>query len=204
MQFTASAELHEKLERLRALMRTQIPDSDLNAIIEAAVTEKLERLETRRFAATSHPRKTLSKTDTSPTSRHIPAAVRRAVRERDGDRCVYVDASGRRCSERHRLEYHHRRPFGMGGDHRPSPWDSCARHNDHLAGRLQTGSDGSVQTIRITGSGEVRPTSRRMDPRTGARRRAATLGEASRVRTHPRQNNLQTPLTADDERLDVR
>lgn len=47
VQFTASARLHEKLERLQALMRSQVPDGDLGAIIEAAVTEKLERLEAR-------------------------------------------------------------------------------------------------------------------------------------------------------------
>jgi predicted DNA-binding transcriptional regulator YafY len=94
VQFTASAELHDKLERLRALMRSQVPDGDLAAVIEQAVTEKLERLEARRFARTSAPRSVLSETDTSPSSRHIPAAVRRAVRERDGNRCRYVDVSG--------------------------------------------------------------------------------------------------------------
>ena len=134
MQFTASARLHEKLERLRALMRSQVPDGDLGAIIEAAVTEKLERLEARRFAATSRPRKNLSKADTSPASRHIPAPVRRAVRERDGNRCGYVDAAGRRCDERDRLEYHHLHPFGLGGDHRPENIRlMCGAHNAYLA-----------------------------------------------------------------------
>jgi hypothetical protein len=134
VQFTASAGLHEKLERLRALMRGQVPDGDLGAIIEAAVTEKLERLEARRFASSRHPRKALSKADTSPVSRHIPAPVRRAVRERDEGRCRYVDAAGRRCEQRDRLEYHHRHPFGMGGDHRPENIRlMCKAHNTYLA-----------------------------------------------------------------------
>ena len=134
VQFTASARLHEKLERLRALMRSQVPDGDLGAIIEAAVTEKLERLEARRFAATSHPRKSLAKADTSPASRHIPAPVRRAVCDRDGNRCGYVDAAGRRCDERDRLEYHHLHPFGLGGDHRPENIRLvCVQHNLYLA-----------------------------------------------------------------------
>jgi hypothetical protein len=134
VQFTASARLHEKLERLRALMHSQVPDGDLGAIIEAAVTEKLERLEARRFAATSRPRKSLAETDISAASRHVPAAVRRAVGERDGDRCVYVAASGRRCDERHRLEYHHRHPFALGGDHRPESLGLvCKAHNNYLA-----------------------------------------------------------------------
>jgi len=134
VQFTASARLQEKLERLRALMRSQVPDGDLGTIIEAAVTEKLERLEARRFAATTRPRKDLSTTDTSPSSRHVPAAVRRAVRERDGGRCRYIDDSGRRCEERHPLEYHHIHPFGLGGDHRPENVRlMCAQHNAYLA-----------------------------------------------------------------------
>jgi hypothetical protein len=134
VQFTASAGLYEKLERLRALMRSRVPDGDLGTIIEAAVTEKLERLEARRFAATSHPRKSLSETDTSSASRHIPAAVRRAVRERDGNRCRYVDATGRRCGERGRLEFHHLHPFGVGGDHRPENVRlMCRAHNAYMA-----------------------------------------------------------------------
>ena len=55
VQFTASAELRDKLDRLRALMRSSVPDGDLAAIIDAAVTEKLERLEARRFGRTKAP-----------------------------------------------------------------------------------------------------------------------------------------------------
>ena len=87
VQFTASAQLHQRLERLRALMRSQVPDGDLAQIIERAVSEKIERLESRRFAKTSRPQKSLDESDTSPVSRQIPAAVRRAVYERDRGRC---------------------------------------------------------------------------------------------------------------------
>jgi hypothetical protein len=114
-QFTGSATLKGKLERLQALMRSRGSDGDLAAIIEAAVTEKLERLEAKRFAQTSVPRRTLKQTATAPRSRHIPAAVRRAVVERDGKRCRFADAQGRRCSERNRLDFHHVYPFGRGG-----------------------------------------------------------------------------------------
>jgi hypothetical protein len=134
VQFTASAALHEKLERLRALMQRQVPDGDLAAIIEQAVTEKLERIEARRFGAVKTPRKRLAETDTSASSRHVPAAVKREVAKRDGMRCRYVDEQGRRCSERHRLEFHHRHPFGLGGDHRPSAIClMCKTHNQLLA-----------------------------------------------------------------------
>ena len=134
VQFTASAGLRDKLERLTALMRSSVPDGDLAAIIEHAVTEKLERLEARRFARTNAPRKCLSDSDTSPSSRHIPAAVRRMVHERDGGRCRYVDGQGHRCAARGDVEFHHRRPFGHGGDHSPEGISLlCRTHNRYLA-----------------------------------------------------------------------
>jgi hypothetical protein len=72
-------------------MRPSVPDGDLGAIVEQAVTEKLQRLEARRFARTPAPRKTLLQSETSPTTRQIPAAVKRAVYERDAGRCRYQD-----------------------------------------------------------------------------------------------------------------
>ncbi|HEY8233358.1 MAG TPA: hypothetical protein VIJ10_11910 [Vicinamibacteria bacterium] len=139
VQFTASAELHDQLERLAALMRSEVPDGDIAAIIGRAVAEKLERLEARRFAKTAAPRKAtprkeVSHGDSSRPSRYIPAAVRRAVRARDGDRCRFVDEQGRRCPERQRLEFHHRHPYGMGGDHSPENISLlCPAHNLYLA-----------------------------------------------------------------------
>jgi hypothetical protein len=186
VQFTASAQLKDKLERLQALLRSEVPDGDLGALIERAVTEKLERLEARRFAktrararrttaaqsstaaqthtftqattapqpapqpaiqtqtqaqtqtATAAARTPRSSTLPSPGARghvrHIPAAIRRAVHERDAGRCRYVDETNRRCPERHRLEYHHIHPFGMGGGHTPENLRLlCRTHNFYLA-----------------------------------------------------------------------
>lgn len=135
VQFTASAALREKLERLQALMRSTVPDGDLASIIENAVSEKLERLEARRFALTRKPRQTLAESDTTASSsRHIPAAVKRVVIERDGNRCRFTDAQGRRCSECRRLEFHHRHPHGFGGDRSPENIALvCHTHNTYLA-----------------------------------------------------------------------
>ena len=130
VQFTASAELKDKIERLRGLM----PERDLAAIIEEAVTEKLERLEAKRFGRTKAPRKSLEQTDTSPSSRYIPAPVRREVSERDGNQCTFLDANGRRCSERQALQFHHDDPFAKGGDHSPENIQlMCLTHNQYLA-----------------------------------------------------------------------
>jgi hypothetical protein len=115
-------------------MLSQMPDGHLAAVLEAAVTEKLERLEARRFALTNHPRKGLADTDTTAASRYIPAAVRRAVRTRDGHQCRFVDASERRCEERRHLRYHHVHPYGMGGGHTVENLKlMCRRHDEYLA-----------------------------------------------------------------------
>ena len=134
VRFDASAELRDKLERLQALMRSSVPDGDLAKIIDLAVTEKLERLEAKRFAKTKRPRTRVAQADTKPRSRYIPAAVRRFVEKRDGGRCTYRDKLGRRCTQRHDLEFHHQGAFGRGGDHSPENLAlMCRVHNALLA-----------------------------------------------------------------------
>ena len=130
VEFTAGAALREKLQRLQALMGS----GDLAEAIEAAVSEKLERLEARRFGTTSKPRQDVADVDPTPASRHIPAAIRRAVYERDGGQCRYTGAGGQRCPERVHLEFHHRRPFGLGGDHAlDNVGLLCTAHNALMA-----------------------------------------------------------------------
>jgi len=89
-------------------MSAAVPDGDLATLIEDAVTDKIARLEAQRLGASRTPRRTVGESDT--------AAVKRAVRERDGDRCAYVDEYGRRCTERNHLQFQHRVPHGFGGD----------------------------------------------------------------------------------------
>jgi hypothetical protein len=146
VQFTASATLRDKLERLRALMRPTLPDGDLAAVIEEAITEKLQRLEARRFGQTERPRRAPTARAAATGSRHIPAAIRRTVRQRDGDRCRYVDAEGRRCTARERLEFHHRHPFAHGGEHKAENISLlCRTHNAYLA-RIDYGETNGMET----------------------------------------------------------
>ena len=99
VQFTASAEFHHKLERLRALMGSRGPDGDLAAVIEQAVTEKLERLEARRFARTKAPRKGPAKTKTEETrpSPHRASFPRRRSSTRLPPRATSPRPSGVPC-----------------------------------------------------------------------------------------------------------
>jgi hypothetical protein len=132
VQFTASAELREKLERLQRLM--QVPTGDLAEVIDRLVTEKLERLERKRFGVAKGPRKGVAQGSLRRRARYIPAPIRRAVYARDGGRCRYTDGQGRQCQERDRLEYHHRYPHGLGGDESLRNLSLlCPAHNQYLA-----------------------------------------------------------------------
>src|SRR5262245_2887862 len=141
VQFTAGAELHDKLERLRALLRHEIPDGDLAVVIDKAVTEKLERLEARRFARVKSPRKEAARREPALASRYLSAAVRRAVDLRDKGQCRFVDAQGRRCPERNQLEYHHRLPYGRGGGPGLSNICLMCRTHNRLMAELDYGEE---------------------------------------------------------------
>lgn len=66
--------------------------------------------------------------------RPIPAAVRREVRRRDGERCRYVEPStGRRFASRHLLQVDHVLPYTLGGGADPST--PILRRPRHLPAR---------------------------------------------------------------------
>jgi hypothetical protein len=114
VQFTVGGETEDQLRRLQDLLRGEIPDGDPGLIFARALPLLLQAVEKQKFAATSNPRP--NRATATSGSRHIPAEVAREVWDRDRGQCAFVAASGRRCSERSLLEFHHRRPFAMGGE----------------------------------------------------------------------------------------
>ena len=65
---------------------------------------------------------------------NIPAAVKRTVWRRDGGRCAFAGESGRRCTARGFLEFHHVRPYGIGGEATADNIQiRCRRHNAYEA-----------------------------------------------------------------------
>jgi hypothetical protein len=131
VQFTASAELEEKIQRARALLRHTIPSGDVAAIIDEAMTVLVGKLERRRCGATQRPR---TGAPAASTTRDVPAAARRAVWQRDESRCTFVDRQGRRCEARDWLEIHHDEPFGRGGETRVENLRLfCRSHNQFQA-----------------------------------------------------------------------
>jgi hypothetical protein len=154
VQFTASAELHDKLQRLAALM----PGADLASMLEASVTEKLERLEAKRLGKVKNPRKSLEDADTAPGVRGISAPVRRFVWERDQAQCTFESSDGRRCPESRGLQFHHHDPYGLGGDRSADNVRLlCGPHNLYMA-EMDYGKDKMEQYRRSADRvGEPKP-----------------------------------------------
>jgi hypothetical protein len=126
VEFTARAELRDKLERARELLSHAVPSGDLGELFERALDALIEK-ETRKRLGAGRPRK---QRPLNEDSRHIPVEIARAVWERDQGQCSFVDAEGRRCSERRFLTLEHRHPFALGG---PPTLENicllCASHN---------------------------------------------------------------------------
>lgn len=153
VQFTASVAFREKIERLQELMRASVPDGDLARLLEQAVTEKLARLEAKRFGASRSGPARHSRVEAPPLQRYIPAAVRRAVYDRDRGRCRFVDDEGRRCRSRTRLEFHHVHPFARGGRGSLENIRLMCRAHNSLAAERDYGA-GHMARARRTASGE--------------------------------------------------
>jgi hypothetical protein len=69
-----------------------------------------------------------------PRTRTIPAALRRAVWQRDCGRCRYIDGRGRRCNATSNVEFHHKHPFAKGGRHDADNVElRCTAHNQYQA-----------------------------------------------------------------------
>src|SRR5262249_57198684 len=105
------SEMELKLRRAQDLLRHELASGDIGEIFDRALTLLIADLEKKRLAQVERPRRARA---LKMGSRHIPAAVRRAVSQRDGGRCTFVGEQGR-CTESGFLEFHHVVPFAPGG-----------------------------------------------------------------------------------------
>jgi len=108
-----------------------VPRGELATVIERALDALVEGEMRRRIGAGKPQQK---RRPLKLGSRHVPREVARIVWERDGGQCTFVDAEGRRCSERRYLTLEHRHPWSLGG---PPTADNicllCNSHNAHAA-----------------------------------------------------------------------
>jgi hypothetical protein len=135
-----------------------IPSGDEAAVLDRALTLLLEDLARKKFAETSAPRPPRAgKTHT----RHVAAAVKRAVWMRDLGRCAFVGKTGHRCDERRFVEFHHVDPHALGGEASVDFISlRCRRHNDYEGrlyfGRRRTASVDSAHSFQNESRHEAR------------------------------------------------
>jgi 5-methylcytosine-specific restriction endonuclease McrA len=130
IRMTVDEETQQKFVRARDLLRHVVPDGDPGAIFDRALTLLLAQLERRKTGSAARPRPPAgAETAAEKRSRHVPAAVRRAVWARDQGPCAFIGTAGR-CEETGALEFHHVVPFASGG---PTTVDNtqlrCRSHN---------------------------------------------------------------------------
>ena len=159
VQFTASQEFVDLLEEASRLIGHETPRATLPELQVRALRALVQELRTRKRAATKMKPPPLPAQPSAPAparesnveqapaperastvepppaparhgDRHVPASVRRAVFDRDGERCSYRDKRGERCRETFGLEVHHRQAHALGG---PATLDNlelrCRPHN---------------------------------------------------------------------------
>jgi hypothetical protein len=141
LQVTISRALKDELELVRDLMRHRNPNGDLELVLADAIAALRSKLEKEKLGATTKPRSNAnrapSKRPKAITTRHIPAATKRAVVEKDGLRCSFVGIDGRRCECRAFLEFDHVEPVGLDGGHGENNVRIlCRAHNQYAAARI--------------------------------------------------------------------
>jgi 5-methylcytosine-specific restriction endonuclease McrA len=143
--FTGGQSLNDKLKEAQDLMRHQVPNGELAVIFERALDSLIADRKKQCYAQVETPRVreavgVVGAHETHRSSaartRYIPREVRRDVFLRDGGRCCFTSAGGKRCAARGYLEFHHIIAFALGGT---STVDNiclmCRAHNALLGER---------------------------------------------------------------------
>lgn len=131
VKFTATEAMIERLRQAQDLLSHSVPSGDMAAIFDQALIALLEKAARRKHAATARPGNGRAP---APSSRSVPAAVQREVWARDGGRCGFIGTAGRRCEGRRFIQFHHVKPWAVGG---PPTSENialrCRAHNSYEA-----------------------------------------------------------------------
>jgi hypothetical protein len=151
VQFTITGGTHDKLRRAQDLLRHVVPNGDLGVVFDRALDTLLPALERAKHGKARRSRQVAL---TLRWSRYISRAVRRAVWERDGGQCAFVGPQGR-CTEKGLLEFHHVRPFALGGRSDVSNVElRCRAHNQYEADVLFGGASVAREAAAAWGHDE--------------------------------------------------
>jgi hypothetical protein len=155
LHVTVSKRFLEKLEAARAALSHSLPGASIEAVLEAGLDLVLAK-DAKKKGLVARPRPATSAPP--PGSRQVPAAVRRAVWDRDGGCCQWRLDSGGICGSTYQVELDHTRPVGQGGRSTVEGTRLlCKPHND-LAARLAYGEawmDRYTGRMRRGGPGDL-------------------------------------------------
>jgi hypothetical protein len=125
LKLTIPTELKDKLDQLRLQFSHVNPEMSYIALLEHLCDKALPKVKPQS-SATAAP-----EVKVEPQGRHIPAAMKREVWERDDGCCSYKDANtGKRCGSKFQLQYDHIEPYALGGrTELENLRILCAQHN---------------------------------------------------------------------------
>jgi len=139
-QLTIDTETRDLLSRAKDLLRHADPRADDAALLKRVLQLLVAELSRTKFGAcrndgTTRPAASRQRSAAPATnSRHMPAHVKRIVVERDQGRCAFVGRNGHRCDERGFLEFHHAKPYAVGGEASAENIElRCRTHNQYEA-----------------------------------------------------------------------
>jgi hypothetical protein len=120
LNVTVSAEFMAELEQVRAALSHQCPDGNFEHVVREAFKLVLERDRKRKAQTDRPPRQQESAPRPRPDApagndRHVPAAVKRAVWQRDQGRCTWPMGDGELCGSTRRIEFDHNLEVALGG-----------------------------------------------------------------------------------------
>jgi hypothetical protein len=197
------AATREKLRYARDLLSHALPTGDEAQVIDRALDLLIATLEKRKFGAATKPSgRAGTKPNPSleqppraiPPRRRIPAAIRRAVWERDHGRCTFVALNGTRCASRRFLEFDHVEPVARGGRTTVEGLRlRCRTHNQYEAEKI-FGPEFMASKRRDARNRELEACLRRLGCRAEEARRAASLTAA--LDHEPLEERLRAALRA--------
>jgi hypothetical protein len=134
LQCTLDEPTFELLRKAQELLGHTIPSRDPVKVLAHVLADWVRAAERRKFGLTVAPRAARA---AGRDPRYIPAAIKRAVIQRDGGQCTFVAADGRRCESRTRLEFDHVTAVARGGQTTIGNLRlRCRTHNQHEAERV--------------------------------------------------------------------
>lgn len=137
-------EFRDDFERLKVLVGHLVPDGDPLKVIHYAVKRVIAEKEKRL----QPPRKLVLSAMSQATRPYIPVDLERAVRERDGHKCVWELRPGKLCGSVWQLEIDHILAIALGGKTEIANLRLLCRAHNQLHARQSLGAETIERAIK--------------------------------------------------------